>query len=205
MPEPFPWLYPYVAERLQRRGREVLRPVIPISLPGAFPGMEPSFGLIDTGAENVFAATWLAELAGIHLTGSNDRLTIGIGGQVAEVTFVEVELRLHAARRTDEFVAWRGDVGFVPDWRAPFPLVLGQTGFLDRFTVRSTGVQPFLPSRTGRCSTSVSAPDPRTEPSRRNRDLPNGDLETVTAIAQPAFAPSRRARTSPAKRRRGVP
>lgn len=97
--------------------------------------MEPSFGLIDTGAENVFAATWLAELAGIDLTGSNDRLTIGIGGQVAEVTFVEVELRLHAARRTDEFVAWHGDVGFVPDWRAPFPLVLGQTGFLDRFTV----------------------------------------------------------------------
>jgi hypothetical protein len=34
-----------------------------------------------------------------------------------------------------ESIAWRCDVGLVPDWQAPFALVLGQRGFLDQFTV----------------------------------------------------------------------
>jgi len=91
--------------------------------------------LIDTGSESVLAAAWLADVLGIDLDTSTDRATIGIGGQVAEVTFVEVELRLHAIHDVDEYVSWRADVGFAPGWPAPFPLVLGQVGFLDTFTV----------------------------------------------------------------------
>lgn len=96
--------------------------------------MEPSWALVDTGAEHAFAAAWTADLAGVDLAGSDDKAVIGIGGQVVEVTFAEVELRLHAPDDADEFISWRADVGFVPDWRAPFPLVVGQVGFLDRFT-----------------------------------------------------------------------
>lgn len=133
MPRPFPWLYPYAAEPVSRRGREVLRPVVTLSIPGGLDTMEPSWALVDTGAENVFAADWLADLAGIDLSASRDRTIVGIGGQVVEVTFAEVELRLHAPD-SDDVVSWRADVGFVPSWRAPFPVVVGQLGFLDQFT-----------------------------------------------------------------------
>jgi hypothetical protein len=96
--------------------------------------MEPSWGLVDTGAENVLAAAWMADV-GIDLSTTSDIVRIGIGGRVAEVGFAEVELRLHAPDDASDFVSWRADVGFVPGWQAPFPLVLGQVGFLDRFTV----------------------------------------------------------------------
>jgi len=130
----FPWLYPYAAERQPWRDREVLRPVVPVSLAGPQVETAPRVGLVDTGAENVLAAGWLADLAGIDLSGSVDTARIGIGGQVAEVTFAEVELRLYAPDVGEEFVSWRCDVGFVPGWQAPFALVLGQAGFLNRFT-----------------------------------------------------------------------
>lgn len=41
---------------------------------------------------------------------SNDRVTIGIGGQVAEVAFAEVGLRLHAAHDVDESFSDRKSV-----------------------------------------------------------------------------------------------
>jgi hypothetical protein len=51
-----------------------------------------------------------------------------------EVTFAEVGLRLHAPREPEEVITWRADVGFVRRWQAPFPIVVGQVGFLDQFT-----------------------------------------------------------------------
>ena len=44
---------------------------------------------------------------------------------VVEVAFAEVELRLHAPE-TEEIIPWRTDVGFVPRWQAPFPIVGGE-------------------------------------------------------------------------------
>ena len=117
------------------REREVLRPVVPVSLAGPELETAPRVGLVDTGGQNALAAWWLAELAGIDLSRSTDTALIGIGGQTSEVNFAEVELRLYAPDAGDEFVSWRCDVGFVPDWQAPFALVLGQVGFLDQFTV----------------------------------------------------------------------
>lgn len=95
----------------------------------------PRVGLVDTGAENVLAAAWLADLVGVDLERNVDKALVGIGGQTAEVTFAEVELRLLPPDAAPDFVSWRCDVGFVPDWRAPFAMVLGQVGFLDQFTV----------------------------------------------------------------------
>lgn len=136
MATPLPWRCPYAAEPGGlRRGREILRPVVTVSIPGQLPSMEPWWALIDTGAENVFAADWLADFAGVDVAGSQDRALIGIGGQVVEVAFAEVELRLHAPREPEEMITWKADVAFVPRWRAPFPVVVGQVGFLDRFTV----------------------------------------------------------------------
>jgi hypothetical protein len=78
-----------------------------VSIPGTAAAMEPSWALVDTGAENVLAAEWIADFAGVDLSGSGDRIHIGIGGQVAEVTFAEVELRLHVADEASEFISWR--------------------------------------------------------------------------------------------------
>lgn len=135
MAAPFPWLYSYAAERQPWREREVLRPIVPVSLSG--PGREsaPRVGLVDTGAENVLAAAWLADLVGVDLSRSADTALIGIGGQTAEVAFADVELRLYSPDASEEFVSWGCDVGFVPGWQAPFAMVLGQVGFLDQFTV----------------------------------------------------------------------
>ncbi len=46
----FPWLYRYATEPGRRRGRDVLRPVVTLSIPGGFDAMEPSWALVDTGA-----------------------------------------------------------------------------------------------------------------------------------------------------------
>lgn len=134
MARPFPWLYGYTAERVPRRGREVLRPAVTVSIPAPSAEIEPFWDLVDTGSESVLAADWLADFAEVDLSTSSDKAVIGIGGQVIEVTFAEVELRLHAPDDAAEFISWRADVGFVPHWQAPFALVLGQVGFLDRFT-----------------------------------------------------------------------
>ncbi len=131
----FPWLYSYAAERQPWRDREVLRPVVPVTIVGPAGPAAPRVGLVDTGAENVLAAAWLADLVGVDLSKRVDTALIGIGGHTAEVTFAEVELQLLSPDAVEEFVSWRCDVGFVPGWQAPFALVLGQNGFLDQFTV----------------------------------------------------------------------
>lgn len=135
MAAPFPWLYSYAADSQSRQGREVLRPVVPVSLAGPEQPTAPRIGLVDTGAESVLAASWLADLAGIDLSTNTDSSVIGIGGLLAEVTFAEVELRLHRADDATESIGWRTDIGFVSDWQPPFAMVLGQVGFLDQFTV----------------------------------------------------------------------
>lgn len=97
--------------------------------------MEPALGLVDTGSENVLAASWLADLAGIDLGRNVDRAILGIGGQNIEVSFAEIELRLHRPDDAADWISRRSDIGFFSAWQAPFAVVLGQTGFLDQFTV----------------------------------------------------------------------
>lgn len=130
-----PWLYRYASESRLWRDREVLRPVVPVTIVGPEGETAPRVGLVDTGAENVLAAEWLADFAGVDLSHSVDTALIAIGGHSSEVRFTEVELRLYAPEMGDEFMSWRFDIGFVPDWQAPFAMVLGQRGFLDQFTV----------------------------------------------------------------------
>lgn len=85
MPTSFPWLYPTATERHPWRSRDVLRPVVPASVAGEKLATAPRVGLVDTGAENILAADWLADLAGVDLQANSDVALIGIGGQTAEV------------------------------------------------------------------------------------------------------------------------
>ena len=127
------WAYEYLALETPRRGRDVFRPVVPVRLsaeqPSAFAG------LVDSGSEHTLAARWLADDLGIDLAASSDRLMLGIGGRSVEAVFAEVELRLYRDHSSDDFVRWRGDVGFLTPWDAEFFVILGQSGFYDQFTV----------------------------------------------------------------------
>ena len=133
MPGDRAWLFPYVAETVPRRDRAVLRPLLPLSV-GPVAAIR-RWALVDTGAESVLAADWVADAAGVNLGNRLDVVRIGIGGQVADVAFYEVELGLHDPEAPAERISWRADIGFVPRWQAEFPVVLGQVGFLDQFTV----------------------------------------------------------------------
>jgi hypothetical protein len=62
---PFPWVYPY-GEDGPRRGRVVLRPIVPLTLVGS-EASTPVLALADTGCEHVLAAPWLANDVGIDL------------------------------------------------------------------------------------------------------------------------------------------
>ena len=127
------WAFDYTAVEAPRRGRQVLRPAVPINF--VRDANETIEALVDSGSEHTLAAHWWADELGIDLAASNDRLLLGIGGRSVEATFVHVELRLHRSHRGDEFISWFTDVGFLEPWDAQFYVILGQTGFFDQFTV----------------------------------------------------------------------
>jgi hypothetical protein len=96
----------------------------------------PVFALADTGCEHALAAPWLANDVGIDPDQAHDEIDLGIGGQVIRVRFVDLILRLHPPDGTDdEYVEWSTEVGLVNEWKPTFPVILGQRGFFDRFTV----------------------------------------------------------------------
>lgn len=92
--------------------------------------------LVDSGSEHTLAPRWLAEAFGVDLTGCDDRLLLGVGGQSVEAVFADVELRLEPPTPHDVAdIAWRTEVGFIDRWQAEFFLILGQIGFFDQFAV----------------------------------------------------------------------
>lgn len=145
---PFPWLYPY-QEDGPRLESIVLRPIVPISLVGADIA-PPSFALVDSGCEHVLAAPWLANAVGVDADQSDRRLALGIGGQTVEVRFSDLTLRLHAPSGSDEqFVEWHTEVGFVDQWRPTWPMLVGQIGFFDKFTVTMSRVAQLVAIEPG--------------------------------------------------------
>lgn len=114
----------------------MFRPVVPVTVGGL--SIERALdGLVDSGSESTLVAGWVADLIGVDLSRPDEVLSIGVGGSRVEARFVPVELRLHRWLdiSTDDYVAWQAEVGFVTPWRPLYPLLLGQSGFFDQFTV----------------------------------------------------------------------
>jgi hypothetical protein len=141
--------------------------VVPVSLAGPEVETAPRVGLVDTGAENVLAASWLADLAGVDLTGSVDTARIGIGGQVAEVIFAEVEQRLYAPDAGEEFVSCGATSGSSPGGRRRSLSCWARPASSIASRPRSTVALPCWRSRTGRRSTPALAPAPLVDGSPR--------------------------------------
>jgi hypothetical protein len=111
-----------------------MRPALPIGIVGPA-GPVGVAALVDSGADHVLAAPWVAQAAGCDLSGSPD-VEIRIGGGIRVVRFTSVELVLGPPDGTDEdLVVWEAQVGFFDAWEPAWPAVLGQVGFFDRFTV----------------------------------------------------------------------
>jgi len=138
VPTPFPWVFPYVQEPRPKdspfRDRPLMRPAVPIGIVGPS-GPVGVAALVDSGADHVLAAPWVAQAAGCDLSALAD-IEIRIGGGVRAVRFTTVELVLGPPDGADDdLIVWEADVGFFDAWEPAWPAVLGQTGFFDRFTV----------------------------------------------------------------------
>jgi hypothetical protein len=46
-----------------------------------------------------------------------------------------VSLRLHSLEDPSQQVEWQAEVGFIEEWKPTWAVLLGQSGFFDRFTV----------------------------------------------------------------------
>lgn len=131
---PYPWIYPY-QEDGPRLGAVVMRPVLPITLV-ADDVAPTALSLVDSGCEHVLAAPWLANAVGVDPGRGHRSITLGIGGESLNVRFIDLTLRLQAPGSSDEnYVEWQAEVGFLSRWRPTWPILVGQMGFLNRFTV----------------------------------------------------------------------
>lgn len=141
-----PLVYPFYEESHLRRGRTVQRPVVLVSIG------DPNLtfdALVDSGSEHVLADSTLAFAAGIDLGDPIDVEEIGLGGGIVEARFMPVTAYLHPPMGVDlDLIAWDLDIGFIDGWRPLYPCILGNVGFLDRFTVtisrfaQATAVEP---------------------------------------------------------------
>ena len=130
---PLPWRFPF--QRDAPRHREVLRPIVSVQL-GAFDLSVPAKALVDSGSEHILAEPWLASDIQVDLRNAHHVRRLRIGGENPEVKFVDVRVRLlHPEGDDDDFIEWSTEVGFPERWRAPWPVLLGQHGFFDQFTI----------------------------------------------------------------------
>ena len=134
----FPWQFAYSDDPAvagePRFGRAVLRPLVQCRLAAREVG-ERTWALVNSGCEYTLAMRWIAQAIGVKP--DEDRsLLLGIGGESIRVVFAEVRLRFGPPSVGEEqWDEWDVDVGFVDHWRASWPVVLGQRGLFDRYTV----------------------------------------------------------------------
>ena len=93
--------------------------------------------LVDSGSERTLAAPGLARAIGVEPDRARE-IRIGIGGEWRRVRFADVTIRLYQDVLDDDsplLTEWQAEVGFFSSWEPPWAVVLGQTGFFDKFTV----------------------------------------------------------------------
>jgi hypothetical protein len=115
----------FAFERLPGPSSDVARPAAEVSILGPV-GAVTTLGLVDTGSLHNRFRRWTADLAGIDITGAEER-AIGIGGTTITALTVVATLQLA------EF-QWEAPVSFCDPWPFDFQL-LGQQGFLRWFIV----------------------------------------------------------------------
>lgn len=105
--------------------RDHLRPVVPVTVEGI--SRAPQLCLLDTGALHNRFGAWVADAAGIDLSGAENE-HLAVGGFATVARRAQVQLTLGK-------VTWEAPVWFCDPWPLAFHL-LGQEGFFRWFDVR---------------------------------------------------------------------
>jgi hypothetical protein len=136
----FPWLYPYREDPQHTRlGEPVFRPFVQVSLANGGTNTTMLDGLIDTGADAILASDLLADQLEINLDDHEGETQHAVGGRTMTARYKTVALRLHPRDgEVHERREWKAQVGFVENWHSYSFVLLGSTGFLDRFTITAS-------------------------------------------------------------------
>ena len=135
---PFPWLFEYSDDPVvgtdTRWGRAVLRPLVEVRVIGPVDD-ERAFALVDSGTEYTLIQRWIAQAIGID--GDHDQeIPLGIAGETLRVSPADVDFSFGPSTvGENQWARWSTTVGVVDHWKAQWPIVLGQRGFFDAFTV----------------------------------------------------------------------
>jgi len=100
-------------KELPGTSRDYLLPAVPVTVEGM--SRAPQLCLLDTGALHNRFAAWVAEAAGIDLTGANEE-RIAVGGFEAVGRRAEVQLTLGDT-------TWEAPVWFCDPWPLAFHLL----------------------------------------------------------------------------------
>ncbi|HEX3424738.1 MAG TPA: hypothetical protein VHT30_01310 [Acidimicrobiales bacterium] len=143
----FPWVYPYIEER-RIEGSEflrepLLRPLVVVRLEGLRLGSHNLVALVDSGADHILAAPWIAQDIGVT-PDPNRSIRARIGGATRPVRFADVTMHLAppdvevdaGGFDRERAHSWEAQIAFFETWEnPPWSVVLGQIGFFNQFTV----------------------------------------------------------------------
>ena len=115
----------FAFERLPGATVDIARPALEVTLIGPAHSLT-TLALVDTGSLHNRFAVWIADLAGIDLSGAESE-RIGVGGRVINARTVPATIQLDGFQ-------WEAPVSFCDPWPFDFHL-LGQQGFLRWFRV----------------------------------------------------------------------
>lgn len=114
-----------------------LRPVVSVRLSHLARSTPLCVALVDSGSERTLAAPGLARVLSVDLTNAIEG-SLGIGGRPRHVAFTTIHIELcedlfkSGQRPISE---WDADVGFLTSWEPAWPVLLGQDGFFNEFTI----------------------------------------------------------------------
>jgi Aspartyl protease len=111
---------------------EAYRPLVPIRVFGPSRSVQ-LFGLLDTGADNVFLSASLAEILGIDLSPDAD-LAHAAGGHELDVRSGSIEIA-----QNGESYRWSLFAGFLNSDDEPAVAFLGHAGFLENLNADFNG------------------------------------------------------------------
>ena len=98
-PPAFPWVYPYTEERRvggsEFLGKPLLRPTVIVRLEGERIGSHNVVALVDSGADHILVAPWIAQDIGVT-PDANRSILSRIGGDTRPVRFADVGVILAA-------------------------------------------------------------------------------------------------------------
>lgn len=116
-------IYPYLD--VVRRGTVRTLPIIPVRLHGPLRHVDV-LALVDSGAEQSVIGLSLLDFPGLHTEGATAVQIIGVGGNESRGYVLEVDQQLGKHR-------WTAPVVFSE--AVDSPIILGQAGFFEYFTV----------------------------------------------------------------------